>query len=161
MIDRDALDHCLSAAATETLEGMAFVEVAPCPDGALPEDGDSLPDGCAPGAAGTAWRWSRLEVKAPLQGEILLVYPVGLATKLARTLYAGEAMPPDAESDVMGEILNALGGRCVAAQVGADATFTLGLPRSGDGWPADADAYRLVRHVIDDEHAFWIGARTP
>lgn len=115
---REALAPALARALTETFENMAFLEVFPS-SGATWDPLASPPLGVG------------LPLLAPVQGELRLLVPEGLLSKMAATLFllSEEQVDHALRSDIAAELINTLGGRFLSRLLSPQQPFQLGLPQ--------------------------------
>ena len=128
-ISRAEIRTALYAAVGETLEGMAFLELM-----LNAEPVERFKDNFE-------WLWSSIALLEPLCGELYIICPKTMAPLIGDSVYG----TPDGsvnESqifDVMGELANTAAGRFMNLAIPEDHPFSLGLPRTGEGWPADSE----------------------
>jgi len=139
------LKSTLEGAVIETIENMAFVEVAQVEKN-TPYDEHMV----------------RLRVEilvnAPFPGEIRLVLPIALAMIFAQNMYNldEKKITDNLMHDVLGEIINIIAGRLMAEIVPDNQTFQLGLPEIGPDAFLETDASSLAIEFDAEESPFWI-----
>jgi len=139
------LQEALINAVSETLEGMAFIEVLKA-ESKTPYDE----------------RMARLRVailiNSPFPGEICLVLPVSLAALLVQNMYNIEEkdLKDELQSDALGEILNVIAGRLMSAIMPVDQSCQLGLPEIGNDVFLQTDLASRSIEFRAEENPFWI-----
>lgn len=133
-IDNDLLDRILG----EIMEAMTFCGVE-----RVSEDEFTWDD--------AAVIWSRVDLKAPAEGDFWMVVPRDAMLELTDVVWAGEIEAnEDAAKSLMAEIVNAVAGQVLAECPGAE-TVLLGLPEQGAGSLAASESPE-ARHayLLDD-----------
>ena len=136
-------------ALSETLEGMAFVEIIS--DAESPE---AVRDRCA-------WVWSAVDIKEPFQGEFVLIFPKHVANAITLSVYGefGETAAEDKVSDTLRELANTTAGKFLGTVVAEDRSFSFSLPRSGNGWP-DLSGKECCGFLTDEEDHIFVALRS-
>ena len=125
----DNVAKAVYKAISDTFEGMAFVQISRLEDDVLLTDSPNQ-------------IWSRVDVKGPSKGFLVVAYTRELGERIVESLYGMLDGPCTEEvlEDSLNEIVNTVIGRCMSLLVPAGQTFELGLPETGDGWPEIGDA---------------------
>ncbi|MEZ4598820.1 MAG: chemotaxis protein CheX [Syntrophotaleaceae bacterium] len=136
----DRLGDAVYSAIANTLENMTFLEV-----------GKDLAD---------ARRYPeeeilscRLLIHDPLQGEMYLLMPRPLLQKIASTVYIlpEQDLSEKMVLDMLGELINTIGGLLMTAYLPQNQTYALGLPENGVGLPeADFSSMKEWEFQVDD-----------
>jgi len=114
------VDKAMAKAVIDTLENLAFMEVGPAPETSWEMTGQSI--------------IAALLCHEPLQGEIRGIFPRGLITEIAVTVFGlqDEACSEATMQDVSAEILNTIAGRFLSELLPEQQTFRIGLPEIAD-----------------------------
>lgn len=120
-----SLSDVIKESVSLAMEGMAFTEVERSVNQINLED---------------ELIWSKLEIKEPYKGHIMLIFPRGLASELAANMFGMDEEPSlDVVKDSLAELLNTLTGIFMARIVSENDLFMLDVPVNGDGCPSKID----------------------
>ncbi len=144
-ISKESLEEATCEAVCDTLEGMAFLELMR--DSQVPEDARSQGD----------LLWASIELKEPFLGKLDIVCPRSLASAVAEAVYGegAETLSKEKILDLLGEVANTVAGRLMNSIVSQESTFLLGLPKTGQGWPA-TDGSEIFSFVTDEEQRLFV-----
>ena len=135
----DTLTSAMVNAISKALENMAFEEAELIENGSNIE---RLKKTCAKTV------WASLPVIYPLSGKFVLIIPRECAKIITSDIYGAftdDHISDEAILDAIGEILNTITGRFLAALIPPDQVFDLGLPCTGTGMPVtEADIISSV-----------------
>lgn len=125
-MNREQCGRAMVAAVSETLESMAFMEVAAAKQGS---------------EAMETPVWVTLLVQEPTPGEFQLILPRALLEAIGENIYGpATAISEQQFQDLLAELLNTMVGRFLG-QVLAAESFRLGIPQPGeDAPPVDPQA---------------------
>jgi hypothetical protein len=149
---KTSLQSALVQAVAEAMEVMAFEQVEPlsehaavCPPSFDAEALGTLLgvelDGIDPNAAAIPEvsqerpYWAKLDLIAPVQGEIIIETPAAYARNVTMALFDadGEVESDEAICDSLAEILNTIAGRVMAKVTPPLMEYQIGLPQTGIG----------------------------
>ena len=140
------LDEHLDLAIAEAFEGMAFADVERA-DGAEFE-----------------WQseeifWAQIATIDPAVGELTLVCPPAVAQEVAGAALGEQDLLAEQILDVLGELLNTIGGSWLGKLRRDGRPVELGLPKMGRGdWGAPQAGIELAVYASDEE-AFGVALR--
>ncbi len=128
--------QAMTAAVTETLENMAFMEIQGDTGELTPID-DPV--------------WVTLLVHEPAPGEFRLVLPKALLAAMAGNVYGPTAQLGEQQlRDLLAELLNTMAGRFLGRILPGEA-FRLGIPQAGKGAPPPADPHACHWRFLAEE----------
>lgn len=121
---RSKIDETLPRIVSETFEGMAFLDVCMVCD--PPVDLDNI-----------EWLWAKVEMNAPLTGNIYVVLPAELAEAIAYQIHGEieKQLLDQIVADSLGEIANTIAGGLLGLLTPQTGSLSLGLPDTGKGLP--------------------------
>lgn len=139
------LKEILETTVIETIESMAFVEVAQT-------------DKHTPYNEHMVRLRVEILINAPFPGEIRLVLPISLAMIFVQNMYSldEKQVTDDLIQDVLGEMVNIIAGRLMADIIPDNQTFQLGLPQIGPDAFLETDASSLSIEFDAEDSPFWI-----
>ncbi len=113
----EKLEQDICRAIATTLENMAFMEVGKEVDEAVRYPAEEMVV-------------SRLLIHDPIQGELYLLMPKPLLSKIASSVYIlpAEELSEKMLLDMLGELINTVAGLFLNAYLPEDQTYNLGLP---------------------------------
>lgn len=132
--------EALAEAMSETFEGMAFLELQK----------DFTGDRTCRGSSSCVW--SKVEILQPHPGFVLLCAPKDLVSEIWGALYGGldDTVTEQKLMDTLGELVNTVAGKALGSIVPVETTYTLGVPKSGVGDPAEQQG-TAYGFLTDDE----------
>lgn len=116
----DRLDQVVGQAIAVTLENMAFMESAPVQaDTEVPTTDNGM--------------MARMLVLEPFQGEVQLAATTALLRNVIEVVHAfpDDEVVEEMLSDMLGELLNTIGGRLLTEYLPESQSYRLGLPEVG------------------------------
>jgi len=126
--DTSKCEQAITRAVSETLEYMVFMEVFRSPEVEYPP-------------ADEPCLVASLLIHDPLQGELDLIMPKGLALKISQTIYAlpEEGLTERIINDTFAELINVIAGRFMNELLPKEQLYRLGLPEINETDTRDSE----------------------
>lgn len=139
------LQEALISAVSDTLEGMAFIEVLKA-------------DTITPYDEHMARLRVAILINSPFPGEICMVLPVALASLFVQNMYSIEEqdLTDSIKNDVLGEILNVVAGCLMSRIMPVDQSYQLGLPEIGNDVFLQTELNAKSIEFNAEGYPFWI-----
>lgn len=130
-LSKDRLFPIVYESISNAFEGMAFLEVSPDVDDDISPNQEEI------------WLWAKVEIKQPLRGVFVLLYPKDIAQEIADAVCNSETEPLSEKQllDLSGEIVNTSAGKFLCDLLPNDEKVKLGIPEVGYGWQSYKNAF--------------------